>query len=322
MGISGGAHLPAERVITRTPIGPNRDPFLMGIFGLWWMTGSIQFDAIFAQVDDLAQARVHFLWTDWNAANLLAVLLFIGAMGKSAQFFLHTWLPDAMEGPTPVSALIHAATMVTAGVFLMVRINPVLAASSDWVPTMIAWIGVITALFAATVGLSYEYKAAATDPNGDPVNGSPAEQRNALLLNQDRIKVALETLQGRSRARRAMWSRRAQEYEAKINSGDLISIAEVVRDLFRAEDQPEQSYSERQIFEAACSRLARELAEMEEDPLWQQLPAVESGNVHTVDRLGYPGIAGRIRLVGDLVEILGVEGAQQPHLVLGHAAHD
>ena len=77
------------------------------------------------------------------------------------------------------------------------------------------------------------------------------------------VKRALETLKGRARVKRTMWSRRAQEYEAKINSGDLVSIAEVTRDLFRADDQPEQSYSERQIFEAASSRLARELAAME-----------------------------------------------------------
>ena len=77
------------------------------------------------------------------------------------------------------------------------------------------------------------------------------------------VKRALETLKGRARIKRTMWSRRAQEYEAKINSGDLVSIAEVTRDLFRPEDQPEQSYSERQIFEAAASRLARELAAME-----------------------------------------------------------
>ena len=78
------------------------------------------------------------------------------------------------------------------------------------------------------------------------------------------MKDALETLKGKPKVKRTMWSRRAQEYEAKINSGDLTSIAEVTRDLFRADDQPEQSYSERQIFEAASSRLARELAAMEE----------------------------------------------------------
>ena len=83
------------------------------------------------------------------------------------------------------------------------------------------------------------------------------------LAEEDEVKKALETVTGRARVKRTMWSRRAQEYEAKINSGDLVSIAEVTRDLFRPEDQPEQSYSERQIFEAASSRLARELAAME-----------------------------------------------------------
>ena len=81
-------------------------------------------------------------------------MLFIGAVGKSAQLPLYFWLPDAMEGPTPVSALIHAATMVTAGVFLMTRVNPVLSVGDDWVPTLIAWVGVITALFAATMALA------------------------------------------------------------------------------------------------------------------------------------------------------------------------
>jgi NADH-quinone oxidoreductase subunit L len=89
-----------------------------------------------------------------TAATGVAALLFLGATGKSAQLPLYFWLPDAMEGPTPVSALIHAATMVTAGVFLMVRINPLLAVSASWLPTLIAWIGVITALFAATIAVA------------------------------------------------------------------------------------------------------------------------------------------------------------------------
>ena len=86
------------------------------------------------------------------AIELICFLLFIGAMGKSAQFILHTWLPDAMEGPTPVSALIHAATMVTAGVFLVCRMSPLME-FADWTQSFIVWIGLITAFFAATVGL-------------------------------------------------------------------------------------------------------------------------------------------------------------------------
>ena len=92
-----------------------------------------------------------------------------------------------------------------------------------------------------------------------------AESVGMRKLSSDKtLREALDTLTGKPKVKRTMWSRRAQEYEAKINSGDLVSIAEVVRDLFRAEDQPEQSYSERQIFEAAASRLARELAAMEQ----------------------------------------------------------
>ncbi len=89
-----------------------------------------------------------------STATAIALLLFVGAVGKSAQLPLFIWLPDAMEGPTPVSALIHAATMVTAGVFLMTRMNPMLAASAGYAPTIIAWVGAITALFAATVAVA------------------------------------------------------------------------------------------------------------------------------------------------------------------------
>ena len=126
--------------------------FALGIFGLFYLTGSIRFDDVFAAAPQLAETQLHFLWADWNAANLLGVLLFIGAMGKSAQLFLHTWLPDAMEGPTPVSALIHAATMVTAGVFLVCRMSP-LYEYAPQASTMITVVGATTAFFAATVGL-------------------------------------------------------------------------------------------------------------------------------------------------------------------------
>jgi NADH-quinone oxidoreductase subunit L len=126
--------------------------FALGIFGLFYLTDSVRFDDIFAAAPDLAERTVHFLWADWNAANLIAFLLFVGAMGKSAQLFLHTWLPDAMEGPTPVSALIHAATMVTAGVFLVCRMSPLMEFAPEAM-TFVTVIGATTAFVAATIGL-------------------------------------------------------------------------------------------------------------------------------------------------------------------------
>ncbi len=126
--------------------------FALGIFGLFFLVDSISFDEVFRAAPKLAETNLTFLWTEWNAANLLAFLLFVGAMGKSAQLFLHTWLPDAMEGPTPVSALIHAATMVTAGVFLVARMSPLYEFAPE-AKTFIVYLGAATAFFAASVGL-------------------------------------------------------------------------------------------------------------------------------------------------------------------------
>ena len=126
--------------------------FALGIFALYYTVESIRLDDVFGAAPALANMQIHFLWSDWNAANLIAVLLFVGAMGKSAQLFLHTWLPDAMEGPTPVSALIHAATMVTAGVFLVCRMSPLIEYAPE-AKAFITVVGASTAFFAATVGL-------------------------------------------------------------------------------------------------------------------------------------------------------------------------
>jgi NADH-quinone oxidoreductase subunit L len=126
--------------------------FALGIFLVFVLFGSVSFDGIFPRVADLNAATFHFLGRDWHALTLASLLLFMGAMGKSAQFLLHTWLPDAMEGPTPVSALIHAATMVTAGVFMVARLSPIF----EYAPaalTVVIVIGATTAFFAATVGL-------------------------------------------------------------------------------------------------------------------------------------------------------------------------
>ena len=126
--------------------------FLLGIFGLYLVADSIKFEDIFLIGPQLATMELHFLWRDWNAANLIAFLLFVGAMGKSAQLILHTWLPDAMAGPTPVSALIHAATMVSAGIFMITRLN-FLFDMAPSVQNIIAIVGAVTALVAATIAL-------------------------------------------------------------------------------------------------------------------------------------------------------------------------
>jgi NADH-quinone oxidoreductase subunit L len=126
--------------------------FSLGIFAVFYLTGAIDFDTIFAQAPGLVGKSFHFLSWDFDALTVVCLLLFMGAMGKSAQFLLHTWLPDAMEGPTPVSALIHAATMVTAGVFMVARLSPLFELSPD-AKGFVVFIGATTAIFAATVAL-------------------------------------------------------------------------------------------------------------------------------------------------------------------------
>ena len=127
--------------------------FALGIFGCFFLFGTVSFDGIFAAAPNFSDATLLFLGTEWHAPTIICILLFIGAMGKSAQIGLHTWLPDAMEGPTPVSALIHAATMVTAGVFMVARLSP-LFELSDTALTLVTYVGGMTAIFAATIGLT------------------------------------------------------------------------------------------------------------------------------------------------------------------------
>lgn len=126
--------------------------FALGIAATFLLFGSVSFDYIFSHAPDLKSATFDILGTRYHAITVICILLFIGAMGKSAQIGLHTWLPDAMEGPTPVSALIHAATMVTAGVFLVARCSPLFELSEDAL-TLVTYVGAITAIFAATIGL-------------------------------------------------------------------------------------------------------------------------------------------------------------------------
>ena len=127
--------------------------FALGIFLIFYIFETVNYNEVFYQVPNFIEKKIIFLGIEANAINLICILLFIGAMGKSAQIFLHTWLPDAMEGPTPVSALIHAATMVTAGVFLVVRCSPIFE-YSEMALTLITVVGMSTALFAATVALA------------------------------------------------------------------------------------------------------------------------------------------------------------------------
>lgn len=127
--------------------------FMLGILGVFFVFGTLDFDTVFKAVPDIASQSFTFLSMDVDILTTICLLLFIGAMGKSAQIGLHTWLPDAMEGPTPVSALIHAATMVTAGVFMVARLSPMF----EFAPialTVIVLIGGTTAFFAATIGLT------------------------------------------------------------------------------------------------------------------------------------------------------------------------
>ena len=124
----------------------------LGIFLIFYTFGNINYNEIFAQISSIKDQEISLIGIKLNSINLICTLLFIGAMGKSAQIFLHTWLPDAMEGPTPVSALIHAATMVTAGVFLVVRCSPMFE-YSEFALSLVTIIGMTTAIFAASIAL-------------------------------------------------------------------------------------------------------------------------------------------------------------------------
>ena len=130
----------------------------LGIFAIFYLFGTLDYQEVFYKAEALVagttniSSSIFFFGYEIGSLNLICFLLFIGAMGKSAQIFLHTWLPDAMEGPTPVSALIHAATMVTAGVFLIVRCSPMYDLAPD-ILSLITFVGATTAIFAASIGL-------------------------------------------------------------------------------------------------------------------------------------------------------------------------
>ena len=124
--------------------------FVLGIGLLFAYAGTMHYGEVFAQADKLATMTLP--GSDWMLLTVACICLFIGAMGKSAQVPLHAWLPDSMEGPTPISALIHAATMVTAGVFMLARMSPVFELAPSAL-TFVTFIGATTAFFAATVGM-------------------------------------------------------------------------------------------------------------------------------------------------------------------------
>ena len=126
--------------------------FVIALFLIFLFFGTLNYNEVFQLVPIFAEKEINFLGFNANLITLICLFLFLGAMGKSAQFFLHTWLPDAMEGPTPVSALIHAATMVTAGVFLVVRCSPIFE-YSQFALNFVTIIGMITAFFAASVAI-------------------------------------------------------------------------------------------------------------------------------------------------------------------------
>ena len=127
--------------------------FMLGIFGVYLVFNTVSIPEILVRAPAMAGSTIGFLGMQWDTLTILCILLFIGAMGKSAQLGLHTWLPDAMEGPTPVSALIHAATMVTAGVFMVCRLSP-LFETSEVAMNIVTYVGAATCFFAATVGLT------------------------------------------------------------------------------------------------------------------------------------------------------------------------
>ena len=152
--------------------------FALGIFTVYLIFGSLQFDTVFAAAPDVARNTINFLGFDLDAITVACILLFIGAMGKSAQLGLHTWLPDAMEGPTPVSALIHAATMVTAGVFMLARLSPLFEYSPVALGVVVV-VGGSTAIFAASVGIAQNDIKRVIADRGREEHGAAADHDDA-----------------------------------------------------------------------------------------------------------------------------------------------